>query len=170
MQFIRSCEQEADRTNRIKCIRNYARYVQKTLHNTSCFHEQEDSCWLKKGLLISVDINGNLREILPVHYSDVIMSTMSSADWRLFTQPIIQAQIKENIKVPSHWLLWVEFTGDRWISRITGQSRGKCFYVMTSSYVDGIFEITAYKTFLYFWNKDNFFPSNRTRNIFLYHT
>ena len=24
-------------------------------------------------------------------------------------------QIKENIKVPRHWPLWVEFTGDRWI-------------------------------------------------------
>ena len=32
---------------------------------------------------------------------------------RLFTQPFIQAQIKENIKVPRHWLC--EGTGDRWI-------------------------------------------------------
>ena len=34
---------------------------------------------------------------------------------RLFTQPSIQAQIKENIKAPRHWLLCGEFTGDRWI-------------------------------------------------------
>ena len=34
---------------------------------------------------------------------------------RLFTQPFIQAQIKENIKAPRHWLLWGDFTGDRWI-------------------------------------------------------
>ena len=32
---------------------------------------------------------------------------------RLFTQPFIQAQIKENIKASRHWLLWEEFTGDR---------------------------------------------------------
>ena len=27
----------------------------------------------------------------------------------------VQAQIKENIKVPRHWLLWGESTGARWI-------------------------------------------------------
>ena len=30
---------------------------------------------------------------------------------RLFTQPFIQTQIKENIKAPRHWPLCVEFTG-----------------------------------------------------------
>ena len=30
---------------------------------------------------------------------------------RLFTQPLIQAQIKENIKAPRHWPLYGEFTG-----------------------------------------------------------
>ena len=34
---------------------------------------------------------------------------------RLFTRAFIQVQIKENIKVPRHWPLWGEFTGDRWI-------------------------------------------------------
>ena len=34
-------------------------------------------------------------------YSDVIMSAMAS---RLFAEPFIQAQIKENIKAPRHWL------------------------------------------------------------------
>ena len=38
-----------------------------------------------------------------------------------FTQPIIQAQIKENIKAPCHWPLCREFTGDRWIPRTKGQ-------------------------------------------------
>ena len=42
---------------------------------------------------------------------------------RLFTQPSIQAQIKENIKTPRHWPLCGEFTGDRWIPRTNGQSR-----------------------------------------------
>ena len=30
---------------------------------------------------------------------------------------LFKAQIKENINVPSHWPLWEEFTGDRWIPR-----------------------------------------------------
>ena len=44
-----------------------------------------------------------------LHYSDVIMSVMAL---RLFTQPFIQAQIKENIKTPRHWPLCREFTGE----------------------------------------------------------
>ena len=39
----------------------------------------------------------------------------------LFTQPFIEAQIKENIKAPRHWPLWGEFTVDRWIPRKNGQ-------------------------------------------------
>ena len=31
---------------------------------------------------------------------------------RLFTQPFIQAQIKDNIKAPRHWPLWGEFPGE----------------------------------------------------------
>ena len=71
-------------------------------------------------------------------YFTTVMS--ESARWRLkspvlwvFTQPSIQAQIKENIKAPRHWPLWGEFTGDRRISRTKDQRRGKCFHLMTSS-------------------------------------
>ena len=39
----------------------------------------------------------------------------------LFTQPFIQAQIKQNIKAVRHWPLWGEFTGDWWIPRTEGQ-------------------------------------------------
>ena len=48
------------------------------------------------------------------HYCDVIMSTMASqiTSLILFTQPFIQAQIKESIKAPRHWPLYGEFTGD----------------------------------------------------------
>ena len=53
---------------------------------------------------------------------------------RLFTQPFIQTQIRENIKAPRHWPLCGEFTGDRWIPRTNGQLRGKCFHLMTSSW------------------------------------
>ena len=37
---------------------------------------------------------------------------------RLFTQSLIQAQIKKNIKAPRHWPFCGELTGDRWIPRI----------------------------------------------------
>ena len=40
---------------------------------------------------------------------------------RLFTQPFIRAQIKENIKAPRYWPLCGQFTGDRWILRTNGQ-------------------------------------------------
>ena len=53
---------------------------------------------------------------------------------RLFTQPFIQAQIKENIKVPRHWPFCVEFTGHRWIPHTKGQQRGWCCHLMTSSW------------------------------------
>ena len=52
---------------------------------------------------------------------------------RLFTQPFIQTQIKENVKAQRHWPLWREFIGDRWIPRTYAQKRGKCFHWMTSS-------------------------------------
>ena len=70
------------------------------------------------------------------HYNDVIWAQwrLESPASRIFTQPFIQAQIKENIKPPRHWSLWGEFTGHRWIPRTKGQWRGKCFHLMTSPY------------------------------------
>ena len=54
---------------------------------------------------------------------------------RLFTQPFVQVQIKESIKALRHWCLREEFTGDRWIPCTKGQLRGKCFHLMTSSWI-----------------------------------
>ena len=50
--------------------------------------------------------------LVNVHYSDVIVGAMTSqiTASRLFTQPFIQAQIKENIKAPRRWPLCREFT------------------------------------------------------------
>ena len=56
----------------------------------------------------------------------------SPVSW-LFTQPFIQAPIKENIKALHHWPLWGEFTGDRWIPH-------KCFHFMTSSWWNVFYE------------------------------
>ena len=50
----------------------------------------------------------------PYHCSDVIMGAIAAQITSLMsvTQPFIQAQIKENFKVPRHWLLCGEFAGD----------------------------------------------------------
>ena len=53
----------------------------------------------------------------------------------LFTEPLFKVQIKENIKIPRHWPLCREFTSDQWIPRTNGQLRGKCFHLMTSSWI-----------------------------------
>ena len=58
------------------------------------------------------------------HYGDVIMGAMASQITSLsplFTQPFIQAQIKENTKAPRHWPLCGEFTCGRWIPRTNAQ-------------------------------------------------
>ena len=72
------------------------------------------------------------------HYGDAIMSRvwlrLTSPASRLFTQPLFQAQIKENIKAPRHWPLCGEFTGDQWIPRTKGQLCGNCVHLMTSSW------------------------------------
>ena len=47
---------------------------------------------------------------LDVHIKNENLKSPASP---LFTQPFIQAQTKENTKVPRHWPLCGEFTGDR---------------------------------------------------------
>ena len=41
---------------------------------------------------------------------------------------------KTSLKAPRHWPLWGEFTCDQWIPLTKGPKRGKCFYLMTSSW------------------------------------
>ena len=62
-------------------------------------------------------------DIPTTHYNDVIMDAMASQiiGSRLFTQPFVQTQIKENSTAPRHWPLWGKFTGDRWIPLTKGQ-------------------------------------------------
>ena len=66
-----------------------------------------------------------------IHFTKIGLSIALTSYWarwplkspasELFTQPSIQAQIKENIKASRHWPLCVEFTGDRWIPRSKDQ-------------------------------------------------
>ena len=52
---------------------------------------------------------------------------LKSPALRLFTQPFIQAQIKENIKATRHCPLCGEFTGDLWIPPDKGPITRKMF-------------------------------------------
>ena len=77
----------------------------------------------------------------------------SPASW-LFTRSSIQGQIKENIKAPCHRPFWGGFSGDRWIPCTKGQQRGKCFHLMTSSWISevkwklsGVFETSKWSSF-----------------------
>ena len=60
--------------------------------------------------------------------SDVLCHSLwwrRTLQWRhnewSFAQPLVQAQIQENIKASRHWPLWRECTGDRWIPLTKGQ-------------------------------------------------
>ena len=80
--------------------------------NTTCYHT---SVRVKKAALLHLS------------YQCITMTSqwvgwrLKSPASRLFTQPFIRAEIKENIKAPCHWPLCGEFTGDRWIPRTNGQ-------------------------------------------------
>ena len=52
---------------------------------------------------------------------------LKSPAYRLFTQPFVQAQIKENIKASRPWTLWGEFTDDWWIPHTKGPVTRKRF-------------------------------------------
>ena len=54
-----------------------------------------------------------------IHYNEVMLSAMrlKSLASHPFSQPFVQAQIKENIRALRHWPLRGEFTGDRKIHR-----------------------------------------------------
>ena len=60
--------------------------------------------------LVVIAENVELHSLL--YYCDVIMDAMASPASRLSIQPLIQAQIRENVKGPRHWSLWGEFTGE----------------------------------------------------------
>ena len=55
---------------------------------------------------------GLIRQAITITSKSARLCFKSPAS-RLFTQPFIQGQIKENIKAMRHWPLCGEFTGDR---------------------------------------------------------
>ena len=76
---------------------------------------------------------------------------------------LFKTQIKENIKVPRHWPLCREFTGDRWIPRTKRQWRGKCFHLMTSSWGLGSISRTVYELIIQSLQKYDMENSDKIR-------
>ena len=69
--------------------------------------------------LLSHDFNA----MVLLHYDDVVVGAMAS---QIISLTIVNSKVysgadQENIKVPHHWPLCGEFTGDRWIPRTNGQ-------------------------------------------------
>ena len=64
-----------------------------------------------------------------IHYSDVIMGAMAShiTGVLIVYSTVCSGADQKTIKAPSHWPLWGEFTGDRWIPLTKGQWLRKIF-------------------------------------------
>ena len=69
------------------------------------------------------------------HYDDVIMTMLASQITSLtVVYSIVYSGVNQRKRQSSASLVFVwEIHRDRWISRTNGQSRGKCFHLMTSS-------------------------------------
>ena len=61
----------------------------------------------------------NVRQIYPENNPNIAVTSPPATP--LFTETFILAQIKENVKAPSQWPLWVEFTSDWLIPRTKSQ-------------------------------------------------
>ena len=68
-------------------------------------------------------------------YSDVIMSAMASqiTGIAIVCSTVCSGTDPRNHQIPCNWTLWGESTGDWRIPLSKGQSRGKCFHLLTSS-------------------------------------
>ena len=91
-------------TDQLECLSTYL----TTWSTSTCLMSNND------------DNSLPIRPAITSKWLQIITVTSSWARWhlkspasRLLTQPFIRAQIKGNIKVPRHWPLCVEFTGDR---------------------------------------------------------
>ena len=90
-----------------------------------------------------------------------------------FVQLLILAQIKVNIEAPRHWPLCGEFTGHRWIPHSKGRKCGKCFNLMTSSWLAKICWHCVFPTLsrtcsnAFYWKKSQALRFKFHRTMFL---
>ena len=87
---------------------------------------------------------------------------LKSTASRLFTQPFIQATIKEIIKAPRHWPLCGEFTHDRWIPRTRASNVEN---LMTSSCYCNIAFCASILSPLVCWSTEVSTPAVRPASI-----
>ena len=76
----------------------------------------------------------------PLHYNDVIMTTMASEITSLtvvYSTVYSDADQRKHQSSASLAFVW-EIHRDRWIPRTKGQLRGKCFHLMTSSWSESM--------------------------------
>ena len=87
--------------------------------------------------------------ISPIHYTDVIMTTIASQITSLmvvYSTVYSDADQSKHQSSASLAFVW-GIHRDRWIPRTKGQLRGKCFYLMTSSCYNGFMQ-SIHKHFL----------------------
>ena len=83
---------------------------------------------------IQLHLNVSLGIELTIHYSERRgVSNHRHLDCLL--KRFFQMHIKEDTKALRHWPLWGESAGDRWSPLTKGQWQGKCFHLMTSSWI-----------------------------------
>ena len=87
---------------------------------------------------------------------------LKSTASRLFTQPFIQAQINDNIKVPRHWPLCVEFTGDRENVSIWWSHHGNTYPAIVPESRDEI-PHHQYEARRKYWNQSRWVGSSGSR-------
>ena len=93
---------------------------------------------ISASIISSLDRHVNMKKPPDLHYGDVIMGPIASQNTSLM---IVYSTVYSDANQRNHQssasLAFVrEFTADRWIPRTKGQLRGKCFHLMTSSWME----------------------------------
>ena len=99
------------------------------------------------------------------HYIDVIMTTMASQITSLtvvYSTVYSDADQRKHRSSASLAFVW-GIDWDLWIPRTKGQSRGKCFHLMTSSSVDTLFNSTQLNSKYFYWKYTNTYTDTSTR-------
>ena len=117
-----------------------------------CRHQ--DIIWTNTGILLiglkkfseneSEICTFSLKKLRFKMSSGNITVTLKLARWRsnrpdYLLNRLLRRRSKKIIKAIRQWPLWGESTGDRWIAFASGQWRGECFHLMTSSWNGGHF-------------------------------
>ena len=102
--------------------KRFSMYMMTSLGGTSCNH--------RPGVAAA---DGERISIFPLHYDDVIMTMLAS---QITSLTVVYSIVYSGVNQRKHQSsASLAFVRDRWVSRTNGQLRGKCFHLMTSSWV-----------------------------------